>query len=127
MSLRLVLLALTLVIAGCRTAYYIHEVRDAAIVSNVASTSKEEVRKAIIRAGTTLGWQMRDNGGDALVATLQLRSHTAVVDIPYSAKAYSILYKDSTNLKYTGTSIHSNYNGWIQNLHRAINVQVGLL
>lgn len=44
----------------------------------------------------------------------------AQVDIPYNAKAYSIQYKNSANLKYDGVSIHSNYNGWVQNLDRAI-------
>ena len=51
---------------------------------------------------------------------LDLRGHRAVVDVKYSAKDYSITYKDSTNLDYTGTQIHKNYNGWIENLDRDI-------
>ena len=85
------------------------------------------MRKAIVRAGGGLGWQLRDNGPDAMIGTLILRTHTAVVDIPYSATQYSITYKDSTNLNYNGTSIHSNYNGWIQNLHKAVNTQLNTL
>jgi hypothetical protein len=50
-----------------------------------------------------------------------------VVDIPYSAKSYSITYKSSSNLNYDGTTIHSNYNGWVQNLHKAINTQLNTL
>ncbi len=56
--------------------------------------------------------------------SLNLRTHTAVVEIPYSTKAFSIRYKDSVNLDYTGESIHSNYNGWIQNLEKGIRTQL---
>jgi len=51
----------------------------------------------------------------------------AQVDIKYSTIAYSITYKDSSNLKYDGTKIHSNYNGWIQNLDKAIKIQLSTM
>jgi hypothetical protein len=105
----------------------LHEVRDVVVSTNIPNATKEDVRKAIIRAGGMLGWQMKDNGPDALTGTLVLREHTAVIDIPYTATSYSLLYKDSKNLKYRGSSIHSNYNGWIQNLHRSINAQLSTL
>ena len=40
--------------------------------------------------------------------------------------SYSIDYKNSLNLKYDSTknTIHKNYNGWIQNLDNAIQVQL---
>ncbi len=113
-------------LGACRTATIL-EVKDATVVSNAANLSKEDVRKAIVRAGGSLGWQLKDNGPDAMIGTLALRDHVAVVDIPYSAKQYSITYKSSTNLNYDGTTIHSNYNGWIQNLHKAINIQLNTL
>ena len=56
-------------------------------------------------------------------ATLNLRTHVAVTEITYNEQVFSILYVDSTNLQYDGTSIHKNYNGWIQNLERAISQQ----
>ena len=34
---------------------------------------------------------------------------------------------DSSNLQYDGKTIHSNYNGWIQNLDKAIRTQLTLL
>ena len=48
--------------------------------------------------------------------TLILRTHTAEIEIPYSAGGYSIAYKSSVNLQ-EGGNIHRNYNGWIQNLN----------
>ena len=53
-----------------------------------------------------------------------LREHTAVVDIPYSARSYSIVYKRSDKLNEMNGTIHSNYNGWVQNLDRAIRTEM---
>jgi hypothetical protein len=125
-TVAVILCCLAALAGGCRTST-LHEVRDVAVSANVPNATKADVRKAIIRAGGTLGWQIKDDGPDALIGTLVLREHTAVVDIPYSATTYSILYKDSKNLKHRGSSIHSNYNGWIQNLHRSINAQLSTL
>jgi hypothetical protein len=86
--------------------------------------STDQVRAAILRAGATLGWQMKEEGPGMLAATLQLRNHTAVVAIPYSAQSYSLQYRSSTNLDEQGGNIHKNYNGWIQNLTRSINAQL---
>jgi hypothetical protein len=61
--------------------------------------------------------------------TLNLRSHTAVVTIPFSTKSYSILYKESTNLKYDAEkqTIHGNYNGWVQRLDNEIRARISTL
>lgn len=120
------IILIAVLLGACRTAT-VYEVKSAAIVSNLANPSKDEVRKAIVRAAYGLGWQIKDNGPDAMIGTLMLREHTAVVDIPYSTKQYSIHYKSSTNLNYDGTSIHANYNGWVQNLSKAINAQLGTI
>jgi len=52
--------------------------------------------------------------------TLALRTHKAVVDIPYSATKYSIQLKSTENLNADDGNIHKNYNGWVQNLDRGI-------
>jgi hypothetical protein len=70
---------------------------------------------------------MKDETPDMLVGTLMLRSHTAVVEIPYSATSFSIKYRSSINLDQSGGNIHKNYNGWIQNLYKGINTQLGLV
>ncbi len=119
-------LVIAILLGACRTVS-VYDVRDAAVVSNVPNISKEDVRKAITRAGTTLGWQIQDNGPNAMVGTLKLREHIAVVDIPYSARQYSIIYKSSHNLNYDGATIHSNYNGWVQNLQKGINSQLNVM
>jgi hypothetical protein len=47
-----------------------------------------------------------------------------VVDIEHDAKSYSIKYRDSQNLNFADGQIHKNYNGWIQNLDKAIRAQL---
>lgn len=118
--------AALLVLSGCR-ATPVYNVEDAAVIASTGQSSADNVGKAIIRAGGSLGWVMRKAGDGKLVGTLMLRKHVAIVDIDYSAKSYSIRYKDSQNLNYDGTNIHSNYNGWIQNLNRAIQSQLSML
>lgn len=118
---------ISLVLAGCPQQAAVYNVENAAVVANVDNVSAETVRKAIIRAGSGLGWNITDVEPGLLLGTLYLRTHVAKVDIPYTDNNYSILYKDSTNLRYDGKQIHSNYNGWIQNLQKAIQVQLTTL
>jgi hypothetical protein len=88
--------------------------------------SLEEVQKAIIAAGARLGWQMAVAKPGEIIGTLNIRSHQAVVSIPYTTKNYSIIYKDSTNLKYNAEkqTIHENYLTWIQRLDGAIRTRL---
>lgn len=88
--------------------------------------SLEAANDAIKRAGAALGWQMKTTEPGKILATLPIRSHVAIVDVTFNQKEFSIMYRDSTNLNYTGTEIHSNYNGWIQNLRNGIIAQSSL-
>lgn len=111
--------------AGCFRCEPILNVTDVLVASPVDKpVTAEQVRAAIIRAGLVLGWQIREEGPGRLVGTLVLRTHTAVVEIPYSATSYSITYKSSINLDEGGGQIHKNYNGWISNLNKGINGQI---
>lgn len=122
---RLMMVALVVVFAGCTAP--IKNVDHEAITTAPNKTLRaEQVRSAIMRAGAALGWVIKDNGPNALVGTLNLRKHTAVVDIPYSATSYSITYRSSINLNEKDGKIHKNYNGWIQNLSNGIDVQLKL-
>jgi hypothetical protein len=121
-SLAILLIAASM--AACTTAPILNVSDAAATSASGKALSADQVRSAIVRAGSALGWQMKDEGPGKLTGRLQLRDHTAVVDIPYSASKYSIVYKSSTNLQEKSGQIHKNYNGWIQNLTRGINAQL---
>lgn len=116
--------AMVLLAAGCRTPTPVYNVTNAPVMASKPNPSTDEVGKAIQRAGATLGWNMKSVKPGTMLGTLNLRKHVAVVDINYSASSYSINYKDSTELNYDGTNIHPNYNGWIQNLDKAIKAQL---
>lgn len=114
-------------VIGCRGGAQIYQVKDAPVqTASGKELSMDEVRKEIIAAGVAAGWQMAASKPGEIVGTLNIRSHQAVVSIPYSTKKYSILYKDSTNLKYDekAQTIHENYAGWIQRLDGAIRTRL---
>jgi len=114
-----------LVLAACQTLLPVYNVNDAAVsTASGKHPTAGQVRSAIITAGTSLGWHVVDAGPGRLEGTLHLRTHTAVVDIPYSAARYSILYRSSEDLQAADGKIHKNYNGWVQNLDRAIRTEI---
>ncbi|MBR0682734.1 hypothetical protein GXW74_19740 [Roseomonas eburnea] len=102
-------------LSGCTRPVYNVESR-----SFVDSGTPEARRNQILRAGAGLGWEMEPVRPGLVRATLRLRGHVAVTEVFYTADSFSIRHADSTNLQYDGTSIHKNYNGWIENLERAI-------
>ena len=110
---------------ACMRCAPIQNVTDAPVPSaSGKALSSDEVRKAIMRAGTTLGWQMNANAPGKIMGTLNVRKHTAVVEIPYSSRNYSINYRSSVNLNEEEGQIHNNYNGWVKNLARSIDANL---
>ena len=111
--------------AACMRCAPIQNVTNAPVTTGSGKPiSAEEVRKSIVRAGVTLGWKMNAETPGKVTGTLDVRKHTAVVEIPYSAKSYSINYKSSVNLDEADGQIHNNYNGWIKNLAKGIDAQL---
>jgi hypothetical protein len=117
-----------LLLTGFGAGTPIYNVQSSPIPPNPAATM-ENIEKAIMRAGLTLGWQIAPKGPGHAEGVLVLRTHRAVVDITYDTKSFNINYKDSLNLDYRekDKTIHSNYNGWIQNLEKGIRAQVTVL
>ena len=111
-----------LILSGC-VANPVLNIENAPITI-AAKHSSKDIKKAIIRAGVGLGWNMKPKKSGHIVATLYLRKHVAIVDIKYSKKSYNITYKSSQNLNYDGTNIHKNYNSWVTNLNRRIQAQL---
>ena len=123
----IVAVAFCLLLTGFGAGTPIYNVQSSPIPPNPAATM-ENIQKAIVRAGATLGWQIAPKGLGMAEGVLVLRTHRAVVDITYDTKSFNINYKDSVNLNYNENdkTIHSNYNGWIQNLEKGIRVQATL-
>ena len=120
--------AAALVFVGCAHNQPIQNVQNAPIILPPGKTANmSQVTTAIMRAGAQLGWQMEPAGPGKLTGRIALRQHTAVVDVEHDTKSYSIKYRDSTNLDAKDGTIHKNYNGWIQNLDKAIRSQLSMI
>jgi hypothetical protein len=115
-------------LTGCQTLAPIQNMTNVPVApASGKGLQASQVRAAIITAGTSLGWRVADAGPGRLEGTLNLRTHTAVVDLPYTASTYGITYKRSDGLNAADGNIHRNYNGWVQNLDRAIRTEISRL
>ena len=121
----LVAVCVVLLLAGCTTRPIMNVTDQPVVTAAGKALTADQVRNAILAAGTNLGWVMTPVSPGLVSGRLMLRDHVAVVDIRYSATTYSITYKDSTNLNYRDGQIHRNYNSWIENLDR--DIRAGLL
>ncbi|MEA3498267.1 MAG: hypothetical protein U9R16_04325 [Campylobacterota bacterium] len=117
---------LLFVLTGCGAAAVYNVQNNQVTVKESASSN--DVYTAIKRAGVSLGWIVTKVKDGEAKATINLRTHRAIVRIDYTKTSYSINYENSINLKYDATknTIHNNYNGWVQNLERAIDVQLSM-
>jgi hypothetical protein len=116
-----------IVMIGCRAGGQVYEVKDAPIQT---ATGKElpleQVQKAIIDAGIKQTWIMTPVKPGEILGEFNVQSHQIHVTIPYSTKHYSILYKDSSNLRYDPVkrTIHVNYQKWIERLDNEIKARL---
>lgn len=124
-SLLLAVVALTFAASvEARNAPIVNHEKVAVATSSGKALSAADVKKVIMVAGTSKGWVITDAASGKLRGTLNVRKHTVIVDIDYSATDFSIRYADSTNMDYRDGTIHSNYNNWIQNMLTAIRAEL---
>lgn len=116
-------LAIFGLLAGCA-----HTVPVANIQTTVgAGHTVEQVKKAIFQAGVEREWIMNEAGNGVIKARQQSRDHVAEVRISYTASGYSIRYDNSLNLSASNGKIHPNYNRWVRNLDKDIQVNLSAL
>lgn len=88
--------------------------------------TQAQVKQAIQSAASAKQWEVTDQGPGRMLATLHVRGkHTVVTEISYSPEKFSLVYKDSINMKYSPGPdgmgvIHPFYNRWVQDLKEAI-------
>lgn len=114
-------------VMGCKGGAQIYQVKEAPVQTASGTVpSLEQVQKIIIESGVKLGWVMAVVKPGEIQGTKNVRIHSAVVTIPFTAKNYSVLYKDSTNLKYNAAAqtIHQEYTYWIQELDNEIRARL---
>ncbi len=92
----------------------------------VVAASANDVRDAILRAGTRLGWTMRESAPGVIDATLTVRAHFVASEIRYTDKDFSILYRSSENMNFDPADgkVHRSYNRWTKNLAKEISAEL---
>lgn len=111
------LLLLTLIALGGCTSQKLYNVQQTPVESGLTMT---QVKNAIMKACEERAWLVRPLQPGVLRADLEVRTHTAEIEIRYNTTHYDIVYLDSENLDYNGSKIHRNYNKWIKLLDREI-------
>lgn len=107
-------------LAGCARTAPIDQVHS----SVSAGHTQEQVKNAILKAGVQRQWIMSEVGPGVIKGRQQTRNHVAEVRITYSATSYDIKYDSSLNLQASGGKIHKNYNRWVHNLGKDIQVNL---
>lgn len=124
----IVVVSLAIVVAvGCRAGGQVYEVKEAPVQTASGKTlTAQQVQKAIIDAGIKQRWIITEVKPGELLGEFNVQSHTIHVTIPYSTQNFSILYKDSSNLRYDPEkrTIHVNYAIWIQRLESEIKARL---
>ncbi len=113
-----------LLLLGCARTQSVHNINDHMIP---AGLTQQQVKQAIVDAGNARGWVMRETSPGVIAGDIVVRSHNAAIDVSYSEASYSINYRDSRNLDYSGDKIHRNYNKWIILLDRDIMMKLSAL
>ena len=111
---------LAVAVAGCSSRPIMNVTAEPVVVTPGKTATNDNVRDAILRAGSSLGWQMRPAAPGVIAGTISLRGNTANIDVEYNPRTYNIVYRSSTGLEAQNGQIHKNYNGWIENLNNAI-------
>jgi len=118
----LVAFVCALALSGCasRTAHIVNV--DAPLTAHY---SADHVKQAILQAGLARQWVMTPVQPGVINATLKNRDHQANIQITYGPANYSIHYVSSYNLLADNKgNIHRNYNHWIANLNKEIQIRL---
>ena len=99
-----------------------HELTNSLVPPNL---SEQDVSRAIINAGVSKTWIMREERPGLITGHIQVRQHQANISIPYNTTNYSINYVSSVNLNDKGKGkIHRTYNRWINGLNQEIQLEL---
>ncbi len=112
--------ALVSALVGCARTVPVDNIQT--VVS--AGHNAQEVKNAILKAGVARKWIMSVVYPGVIKARQLSGSHSAEIIITYTATSYSIKYDSSHNLNASNGKIHRNYNRWIHNLDKQIQLNL---
>jgi hypothetical protein len=88
-----------------------------------------QVRKTVEQTAQNQGWTLSDVKAGSFTAERQWQAnkHNIVVGVTYGLKDFTIAYKGSKQMSYSGTSIHHTYNDMVERLEDGIKTNVSKL
>ena len=115
-TLSVLLVSVLVLLMGARTV----PLADPPAIVVPSGVPAKDVSKAIKTALVGRTWVIGEDTPGKIVATLNLRTHMAKIQVSYDEKSVDIKYLDSGDLNYEekkdGRYIHRNYLTWIQNV-----------
>jgi hypothetical protein len=92
----------------------------AAVTGSGKPATAEEIKRAFMVGGARRNWTFAEAGPGRMIGTLNVRTHTLVMDVTYGDGKYSLRYRDSVNLDFKDhdgkKTIHRAYLNWNTNL-----------
>jgi hypothetical protein len=92
--------------------------------SVIGTHNDAQIRQAILYAGLNRGWIMNQVSDGVIDGKILLRGHQANIRVTYNANSYQINYVSSSNMDAKDGKIHSNYNRWVANLNKDIQMEL---
>lgn len=107
-------------LAGCQRIQPIYSVKDHPVPIAAQNQPLDSIELTIQSAAAAKGWRVDRVRPGLMRATQKWRDHTAIVDITYDQRSFSIDYEASSNLKAQGDQIHRAYNNFVKALEDEI-------
>lgn len=126
--LRLAVAIVLLAVAACTAPLY--KVNDKPYGWGPAKgVTLAQVQSTVEETAKNQGWTLSDVKTGSFTAERQwdANKHNIVVDVNYDLKNFSIAYKSSKQMSYSGNSIHHTYNDMVQALEDRIRTNVSKL
>lgn len=118
------LLVGTLMLTACQRSHPVYNVQDHPLPTSAQKLSLEEIEHSIVAAGAKRNWRFDSLGPGRLRATQIDGKYSAVVDISFTQRAYSIQFVSAPGLERSTGEVHGRYNMWIRNLEQDIDTRL---
>ncbi|WP_417822318.1 hypothetical protein [Terasakiella sp.] len=114
-----------LILSGCFGRLQpVYSVMSHPIPSTAKSMSLKKISDVIELSAMNRKWLVEKQSPGLLKLTFRKKTHVAVVEVSFDQSSYSIKYLNSVDLLYNGGSIHRNYNRWVANLEKDIEMNL---
>lgn len=115
------LLLVSLTVTACSTSHALYNVNEA-LIPNANRSSVEQTGDQIVKALQYKRWRVQAREPGLITAQIDVRKHSATIEIRYDERRFSITHQRSTLLEYDPSrkTIHRNYNKWIKLLEDEI-------